>query len=312
MRVHNLLCFNALAFNQRIGDGGKTICEPNYHLARQKQFQISFYEGDVCEDYDGRVHSQVPSDDIHDSSDINNRPHVYTHGRRVFAQTISQSFIASGLLQLINVKPASAACLSGDIRSECIGVYKTPIDAPESPYMNTPEKLQAYAPDLKWVPPIEYPKSYADALNQLKDQLQQLNVAQNLVAKGEIEKAGLIVLDIIPKTNAAGITILQSINKASNNERNAAMKRKNKNGNTGNDDNPSCTTKATTLERKAYRVETTLNELMGNLGETDVLMGQGLRGELGVSAPAQIAILEEFVNCRKEFDNLLNTIPDKI
>ena len=310
--MHHLLCFNSLAFvNQRfgtiiVGDGGEKVCEPYYlTLDKQKQSQVSLYDGDNREDCGGS--------DKHDSTDSINRPQYtpHTHGRRVFAQTISQSFIASGLIQLVNIKSASAACLSGDIRSECIGVYKTPIDAPESPYMNTPEKLQAYAPDLKWVPPVEYPKNYADALNQLKDQRQQLDVAQDLVAKGQIEKAGLIVLDIIPKANAAGSVILKSINKASNNERNAAMKRKNKSS-IGNDDNPSSTNKATTLEMKAYRVETTLNELMGNLGETDVLIGQGLRGELGVSAPAQIAILEEFANCRKEFDNLLSTIPEKI
>ncbi|KAL9186355.1 hypothetical protein ACHAXT_005593 [Thalassiosira profunda] len=209
---------------------------------------------------------------------------------------------------------ANSACLSGDIRPSCIGVYKLPLDAPETPYLATPEKLKAYAPDLEWVPPVEYPPTYADAMAQLKQQRQQLDVAQDLIAKGNIEGAGLALLDIIPKTNAAGNVILKSFGQASNKERNKAMK--SKTNNIGDEENlssnPSNTPKATSLEMKAYRIDYALNELMGYLGETDVLIGQGLRGELGVSAPAQLQILSNFADCRKEFDNLLLAVPEKV
>ncbi|KAL7551621.1 hypothetical protein ACHAWF_016581 [Thalassiosira exigua] len=225
---------------------------------------------------------------------------------------MSKTFGASMLATLMDADDAWAACLSGDVRAQCIGVYKLPIDAAESKYLETPEMLRAYAPDLEWVPPVEYPRSYAAALDQLQSQRRQLDDARDFVAKGDIERAGLALLDVIPKVNAAGIAILKSFGSASNSERNAAMKRKRTTSASGNDGNPSSTAKVTTLEMKAYRIEYALNELMGSLGETDVLIGQGLRGELGVSAPAQIQILSNLSDCRREYDNLLLTVSEKL
>ena len=217
-----------------------------------------------------------------------------------------QSFISSILL--INTNPAKAACLPGDVRADCIGVYKVPIDAMSESDMS-PDKLKLYAPDLYWVEPVQYPKTYDDAINQLNELRQQLDVAQEYVANGKLEASGISLLDIIPKTNAAGITIIQIINKALIDERNKAMKsKKNKNGEYV--ENPS-TNKGTILEIESNRVQTSLNELLGIMGETDVLLGQGLRGDLGVSAPAQILILENFAECKREFDNVLATIPKK-
>ena len=42
-----------------------------------------------------------------------------------------------------------------------------------------------------------------------------------------------------------------------------------------------------------------------------MLIGQGLRGQLGVSAPAQLAILEQLRDARKEFDEFLRVVPEK-
>lgn len=210
-------------------------------------------------------------------------------------------------------------------------MYKLPVDAGESDYVGTPENLKLYAPDLKWIPPIEYPPNYADALKQLRDQRKALDKARELIAKGEIEETGLVFLDVIPKTTAAGITIIKSFSNASNKERNAAMKTamkkgtRSKRGGGGDGDegdggaaggglerNPSTTLASTTLEMRAYRIENSLNELYAYLGEADILIGQGLRGELGVSAPAQIEILAQIADCRNEFDVLLKTIPETL
>eukprot|EP00579_Thalassiosira_antarctica_P006178 CAMPEP_0201894954 /NCGR_PEP_ID=MMETSP0902-20130614/41706_1 /ASSEMBLY_ACC=CAM_ASM_000551 /TAXON_ID=420261 /ORGANISM="Thalassiosira antarctica, Strain CCMP982" /LENGTH=235 /DNA_ID=CAMNT_0048427149 /DNA_START=296 /DNA_END=1003 /DNA_ORIENTATION=- len=232
---------------------------------------------------------------------------------------MSKSFLASMLLLPTNAKSARAACLSGDIRTECIGIYKLPIDASESPYMVSPEKLKLFAPDLEWVPPVEYPKNYSDALQQLKEQRRQLDVARDLIAKGDMEKTGLIFLDVIPKVGGAGIVIMKLFADAENEERNAAMKKATMTEKSRDDDvdntndvNPSSTTKATTLERIASRIDYSLNELKAYLGETDITIGQGLRGELGVSAPAQIEILSQIADCRKEFDNLLGMVPETL
>ncbi|KAL3808177.1 hypothetical protein ACHAXA_006100 [Cyclostephanos tholiformis] len=129
---------------------------------------------------------------------------------------------------------------------------------------------------------------------------------------GNIEGAGLILLDVIPKVSAAGIVIVRMFNNASNSKRHLAMKPNGAKVITVNNGNPSSTPKDTSLEMKAYRIEYTLNELLGYMGETDVLIGQGLRGELGVSAVAQIQILSSLSDCRKEYDNLLRTVPEMI
>jgi hypothetical protein len=225
------------------------------------------------------------------------------------------------LTTTIGGKSTNAACLSGDIHPDCIGVYKLPIDAPELSYFDTPEKLKVYAPDIRWVTPTFYPKGYTDALNQLKDQRLQLGTAQEFVAKGDLIMAGITLLDVIPKINAAGVIIIQSFERASNNERNLTMK---KNGNISTrrpsvegTNNPSSSsssssTKATALEMRSYRIKNTLDDLLGYLGETDILIGQGIRGELGVSAAAQVQILTCFVDITKEYDNLLIAIPEKL
>lgn len=218
----------------------------------------------------------------------------------------------------MTTKSARAACLSGDIRPECIGIYKLPIDAAESPFIETPERLKAYAPDVQWVPPVEYPRGYADAVRQLKDQRGRVDAAKDLVATGNIEGAGLLFLDIAPKVASSGIVIAKSFGKASSDERNLAMKKASRSPGDaavvggGSDGNPSSTNRAVSLEMKAYRIQEALNELTGCLGQTDILIGQGLRGQLGVSAPAQIEILAEISECAREFDNLLGTVPEKM
>jgi hypothetical protein len=196
----------------------------------------------------------------------------------------------------INVKSADAACLPGDIREECIGVYKMPIDDKALPYVSTPEKLKLYAPDLQWVPPIESPPNYQTAIDQIREQRQRFDAVQEKVAKGDLAGSGLILLDIVPKVTAACRYILKTLNNSANNERNKA----------------SDSEEAKVFEMKAYRIEYALNELLGYLGETDVLIGQALRGELGVSAPAQIQILSQLGDTKKEFDELLRTVPEKL
>ena len=120
----------------------------------------------------------------------------------------------------LNINTADAACLPGDIREDCIGVYKLPMDDSSSRYVETPEKLKMYAPDLKWIPPIDYPSNYQNAINQLKEQRQNFDVVQENVAKGDIKQGGLILLDVIPKVTAAGRYIVKSYTTAANNERN--------------------------------------------------------------------------------------------
>jgi len=192
-------------------------------------------------------------------------------------------------------KKADAACLPGDIREDCIGVYKMPLVDASLPYVETPEKLKVYAPDIKWVPPIEYPTNFQTAVNQLKEQRQILDLVQEKVAIGDIRQGGLMLLDVIPSVTSAGRYIVRTFSSSAINERNKS----------------SDSDESKILEMKVYRIEYALNDLIGYLGETDVLIGMALRGELGVSAPAQIQILGQLGDARKGFDDLLRVIPEK-
>jgi len=92
-----------------------------------------------------------------------------------FRRTLMFATLLVPISQL-NINTADAACLPGDIREDCIGVYKLPMDDSSSRYVETPEKLKMYAPDLKWIPPIDYPSNYQNAINQLIEQRQNFDV----------------------------------------------------------------------------------------------------------------------------------------
>lgn len=78
-----------------------------------------------------------------------------SNNRRSFIANIVLGPLLSPSL-LINIDNAEAACLSGDIREECIGVYKMPMDDEALSYVDTPEKLKRFAPDLNWVSGLEF------------------------------------------------------------------------------------------------------------------------------------------------------------
>ncbi|KAL3799981.1 hypothetical protein HJC23_007454 [Cyclotella cryptica] len=225
--------------------------------------------------------------------------------RRKFV--VRSSLPILSLILSMNPNYTHAACLPGDIRSECIGVYKMPLDDAVLPYVDTPERLRKFAPDLNWVPPIEYPPNFSAAVTQIHQQRSKLDLVRDLILKGDLNQGGLVLLDVVPNVSAAGKVILKGFGDAVNKERNLQMKR-----NKGNDGAFINSEKATTLDMRAYRFEYSMNELLGYLGEVDVLIGQGLRGELGAFAPAQIQILSSLDEAQSEFDEIIRIIPDKI
>jgi len=342
MKVPNFLCCSALAFvNEKMNgmsSSGRVRIKRrgSHHLASSSRL---LQGQDVSQSipsssWDDDVDGEQRNYHSHDATNggVGNRNHLPRDHRPTRRRTmlgkltddalaLASSSLALALLATTDARPAVAACLGGDIRPDCIGVYKLPIDAAEMPYVDTPEKLRLYAPDLRWVPPTPYPPTYADALRQLTDQRSKLDDARDLVAGGGIEGAGLALLEMIPKVGVAGAVIVRTFDDAANGERNMAMKIISNNdnmtatksiilGNNSNDgNNPSSTPNAIALEMKAYRIKYALDELLGSLGETDILIGQGLRGELGVSAVAQIQILNNLSDCRKGYDDLLGAVP---
>ena len=98
--------------------------------------------------YFAMTHDQPSETD--GSRNIINQNTNQSNRRSFILEPLSISILASILT--INIPTASnAACLPGDIRSECIGVYKMPLDDAVLKYVETPEQLKKFAPDLNWV-----------------------------------------------------------------------------------------------------------------------------------------------------------------
>jgi hypothetical protein len=201
---------------------------------------------------------------------------------------------------------ANAACLQGDLRTECIGVYKVPIDDGIKSYISTPEALQKWAPDLKFVDPIEYssPKSYQEAIDILK---QQQYIANNdikqLLLEGKLELAGKKVLYALPKITISGRYILDELESRIRNSSAAAAA----SASASTESSVASTSTSVIDELKIERIENQYNLMNGYWGEIDIEIGQGIRGDLGVSAVAQITVLSTLRDVTSSIDDFLIT-----
>jgi hypothetical protein len=175
---------------------------------------------------------------------------------------------------------AQAACLFGDTSADCIGVYKMPMDDAVLPYVNTPEKLRLNAPNLRWVAPVEYPKTYKSARAELNPLQQRCLGLDAIVLKGNLTEAGTELLSIVPRLTVAGRVVISNLNERKE------------------------------LSMKAYRAEVAHTELLNKLGQTDIMIGQAISGQLGAMAPAQFQILSELRDANELFDDFLRSIPD--
>ncbi len=208
-----------------------------------------------------------------------------------------------------------AACLYGDTSPDCIGVYKVHIDDEFLPFMDTPEKLKSFAPDVRWVQPTPYPKSYQEAVTMIKDMRAQCEGLNDIVLKGELEEAGVSLLDIIPKVTVSGRVILETLQRLSQNAEQPAATA-----------TASTSTLVTTTSKarerlrrpldnasmKSYRAESAHVELLATLGQCDVLIGQARAGQLGALTLAQIHILADIREALEHFDEMLRAIPETV
>ena len=207
---------------------------------------------------------------------------VSTHsGRRQFLWKT----MAAAIGPILTTSTVSqAACLPGDLSKECIGVYKVPIDDRILPYVSTPEALKRFAPDLNYVPPMAVPSSVAMAWEILETQRLAVNDIQQVVQKGKLEEAGIKVLNLVPKVTQSGKVILddcfQHIVK-------------------------SLSTTSVVKEMTMNRLESQWEMVLGLWGETDVMIGQALKGEMGVSAVAQIYLLNQIKDATAAMDDFM-------
>ncbi|OEU08379.1 hypothetical protein FRACYDRAFT_250173 [Fragilariopsis cylindrus CCMP1102] len=222
------------------------------------------------------------------------------------------------------VEPVNAACLQGDLRKECIGVYKVPIDDAIKSYISTPEALTKFAPDLKFVDPIEYspPTSYNEAIDILT---QQQYIAKNdikqYIAEGKLELAGQKVLYALPKITVSGRYIKDELESRIRNNPSSTPSTststtlessESSSESSESSESTSSTTSASSSmsvidELKIDRIEDQFNLMIGYWGGIDIEIGQGLRGDLGVSAVAQLLILETLRDVTCAIDDFLVT-----
>jgi hypothetical protein len=185
---------------------------------------------------------------------------------------------------------ANAACLPGDLSTDCIGVYKVPIDDASLKYFGTPEALKRFAPDLRYVPPIVSPDSYAQAWDILQTQRLAADDIQQVVSAGRLEEAGIKVLNLVPKVTSSGRVVMNTIE-------NELTKQQQQDGGSG----------GVIREMRINRLQEQFSMVVALWGELDVTIGQGLRGDMGVSAVAQLQILSSLRDAIAALDDFLAT-----
>jgi hypothetical protein len=218
-------------------------------------------------------------------------PNNQSNRRRWISQVAAAVATASAAQtkQQLPVQPCHAACLPGDVRAQCIGVYKVPIDDNVLPYVQTPEALKKFAPDLKFVEPIKLPPSLQSAFEILESQRLAADDIQSVVSAGRLEEAGIKVLNLIPKITTAGRLVLLSV-------------RQQQSKTTTIDSSSSIDV---VNELQYSKIDDLFNTMVGLWSESDIVIGQGLRGEMGVSAVAQIQILDSVKDAIIAMDDFL-------
>mmetsp|Transcript_16428 Transcript_16428/g.38031 ORF Transcript_16428/g.38031 Transcript_16428/m.38031 type:complete len:312 (-) Transcript_16428:556-1491(-) len=231
--------------------------------------------------------------------------------RRFFSR--SAAAVAAALVSAPS--DASAACLQGDTRPVCIGIYKVPLDENILPYISTPEQLHKFAPDLNYVPPIEYPTSFESAMSVLKTQRLAADEIRKHVMAGKLEEAGVGVLGLIPQVTSSCKRVFADLETTI---RTRGLVSGGKSGvvtasASSNDDLSGGVDvvdddEVTVVEALAIEMaEDQMNYVTGYWGDCDITIGQGIRGELGQLTVAQLAILSSLRDATCALDDFLVT-----
>lgn len=173
-----------------------------------------------------------------------------------------------------------AACLAGDISEDCIGYYKIPVGDRRT-YYDTPEKLRTFDPKIRLIAPIEDPKSFSEAKKELVSLRSQCDGLNSLILKGNLTSAGLEILSILPRVTVVGQFVIRSL----------------------------ANSNASGLQSVSSRMEDIHSELVIKMNQCDIMLGQGIRGDLGTITAAQYQILGEIKELTVLFDEFLQTIP---
>jgi hypothetical protein len=182
-------------------------------------------------------------------------------------------------------KNSNAACLQGDLSPSCIGVYKVPIDDNIREMVSTKEALQKYAPDINFVPPIPSPTSVSSAYENILTQRLAADDIVKVVSAGRLEEAGIKVLNLIPRLTVSGRLLVEY-----------------------NDPSEAKSTQESIALLKRQQLQNLLETTEVDWKNVDVMIGQGIRGDLGVSAVAQLHILSELRGAIASLDEFIANV----
>ena len=250
--------------------------------------------------------SSLSSFESFESSAVCNR-------RQWMRRTVLKTLIATTTIQtsLSTIQPADAACLQGDLRPECIGVYKVPMDDRILPYISTPEALGKFAPDLQWVAPIPPPQNLVMAWDLLEAQRLAANDIYQVVQQGRLEEAGIKILNLIPIVTTTCNMILEDalIQLAQSNAVRVRQEQQQQQQLTSDSGQGMSRTgsgsDSALVSLASNRLETQCALVLGLWGETDIMVGQGIRGDLGVSAVAQLQLLNQLQEATAALDDFV-------
>ena len=186
---------------------------------------------------------------------------------------------------------AHAACLYGDLSPNCIGVYKVPMES-DTTIRNMVGTSNAPSLNSYSIPPIPIPRSVQEAQRILETQRRIADDIAATILAGRLQQAGIQVLSLLPPLIVSGRVLLEHVVST-------IMANRNNNDPT----NETSNAVVTQLQRERFEEMWQTNEVAWNT--VDITIGQGLSGTLGVSAVAQLAILEELRDATLALDDFL-------
>lgn len=224
--------------------------------------------------------------------------------RRTVIKNTFNSFLMTNAVIIFPVRGASAACLPGDVSADCIGVYKIPLLRNNGNINQFVDKnrsaLKQFAPDIKTdnVPVIGMPKDPMEAWQVLQAQRLAADDIVAVIRQGKLEEGGVKILNLLPRVGMAGQLMIQTSLSSSTLVNDSALS-------AVEEENKQQQKKASIQQLKEMQLESALNSVLNSFGECDIMIGQGIRGEMGAITAAQIHILNELRDAIRAYDDFL-------
>jgi hypothetical protein len=122
-----------------------------------------------------------------------------------------------------------------------------------------------------------------------------------VVQQGRLEEAGIKILNLLPIVTITSNMILEDALLRLAQQKRAASSTVELNNNSSS----SSSTDSAITTLASNRLENQCALALGLWGETDIMVGQGIKGDLGVSAVAQIQILNQLKEATAALDDFM-------